>query len=60
MPYVQTSLTQEEVATLHYTAKIAGKSIQRLVYEYIIDGLEKTKEKDNERGKTSKEAGKRN
>ena len=63
MPYVQTSVTKEELAALHSQAILAGKPVQRLVYEFIRAGLDKNMEdKANDRGKdqTSKETGKGN
>lgn len=47
MPYVQTSVATEELAELHSRAIKSGKTLQRLIYEYIVAGLEK--EKENER-----------
>ena len=64
MPYVQTSVTKEELAALHGQAIMAGKPVQRLVYEFIRAGLDKKQleDKENDRGKqgsqTQQKAGK--
>jgi hypothetical protein len=62
MPYVQTSVTKEELAALHSHAILAGKPVQRLVYEYIKAGLDKKQleDKANVGRKTSEKAGKGN
>ena len=65
MPYVQTSVTTEELVKLRSQAIRSGKSLQRLVYEYIQEGLNKLQpmeDKGNDRGKqgsqTQQKAGK--
>jgi hypothetical protein len=62
MPYVQTSVTKEELAALHSQAILAGKPVQRLVYEFIRAGLDKQQleDKANVGRETSKKAGKGN
>lgn len=64
MPYVQTSVTKEELAALHSQAILAGKPVQRLVYEFIRAGLDKKqledKENDGKSGKAHQKAGKGN
>jgi hypothetical protein len=59
MPYVQTSVNREELVELHSQAIRSGKSLQRLVYEFIAEGLNKLKEdKEDGRGnQTSEEVG---
>lgn len=58
MPYVQTSVTKEELAQLHSLAIMSSKPLQRLVYEFIVAGLKKTKEDTANVGrKESKKAG---
>lgn len=64
MPYVQTSVTKEELAALHSQAILAGKPVQRLVYEFIRAGLDKKQMEDTEnerrQSEKSKEVGKGN
>lgn len=62
MPYVQTSVTVEELAQLHSRAILARKSLQRLVYEYIEDGLNKPVQggQNGREGKASEKTGKGN
>ena len=60
MPYVQTSVTKEELAALHGQAIMAGKPVQRLVYEFIRAGLDKQQQledKANVGREKSKKAG---
>ena len=59
MPYVQTSVTKEELAALHSQAILAGKPVQRLVYEFIRAGLDKKQleDKANVGREKSKKAG---
>lgn len=59
MPYVQTSVTKEELASLHSQAILAGKPVQRLVYEFIREGLDKKQleDKSNVGREKSKKAG---
>lgn len=65
MPYVQTSVTRDELAELHSRAIKAGKPLQRLVYEYIQQGLNISRQEDtiNERcsrtDQAAKETGKK-
>ena len=51
MPYVQTSVTKEELAALHSQAILAGKPVQRLVYEFIRAGLDKKQLEDKANGR---------
>jgi len=62
MPYVQTSVTKEELAALHGQAIMDGKPVQRLVYEFIRAGLDKKQleDKANVGRKTSEKTGKGN
>lgn len=64
MPYVQTSVTVDELAELHSRAIKARKPLQRLLYEYIIEGLNKPQggnehERSSNRNQAPKETGKR-
>jgi hypothetical protein len=62
MPYVQTSVTKEELAELHSLAIMSSKPVQRLVYEFIKAGLDKKQleDKANVGRKTSEKTGKGN
>ena len=64
MPYIQTSITQEEKIELHTRAMRAGKPVQRFLYEIIREWLDKQQleDKENERrqSETRKETGKGN